>query len=172
MNIFHCRSNLVPRRINLELFCKLAILADYYFFPYPLFARYADAWFGNLLDDIEGRFPTMYNRDLMLWLYIGSACRSFPRELENLGSIAIRQSKYRIATLGLPFRGSLIANLNDKRENAIGQILDTFESMVGCMICFNVEGNCHQLASSFLFVTSVVFNSVIGSQTKTALFRA
>ena len=47
MNIFHCRPQILPREISLELLAKVAILADYYQCQ-TIVHYFADRWIKSL----------------------------------------------------------------------------------------------------------------------------
>lgn len=103
MNIVHHRIRQIPRRVELELLAKIAILVDYLdcveaVEPFP------EMW----IKEVD-KTPEKYGRELVLWIMI---CWVFQRSasgrLKNLTTIALEQSRGPIKTLGLPIPGSLV----------------------------------------------------------------
>jgi hypothetical protein len=66
LNIIHGRTRQVPRRVNLELLSKLAVLVNYYGMLESV-ELFSDTWIENLKR--EG-MPTEYNAHVLPWLFI------------------------------------------------------------------------------------------------------
>lgn len=96
MLTIHGRHRKVPRPISLELLAKTAVLVDYYGCHEAVEVS-AKLW----LQDLRSQLPVQPGRDLLLWL-----CASWvfadADVFTSVTSIALRQSKEPLPTLGLP----------------------------------------------------------------------
>ncbi|KAI9038265.1 uncharacterized protein KD926_010921 [Aspergillus affinis] len=130
--IIHCRFDYLPKMISLELLAKIVVVAAYYQCIATI-RIFADIWMKGMIP------PRTYDRNLMLWLLLYTLLR--PRlDCKELRHIAIKQSTGLIPTLGLPFPGSMIGDLNKKREKLIGHIILELQSKVDHMSRFDNDG--------------------------------
>ncbi|KAF3768167.1 hypothetical protein M406DRAFT_29372, partial [Cryphonectria parasitica EP155] len=104
MDIIHCKSGQVPRRISLELLAQIAVVVDYYK-CHDAVKFFSDTWIEEIGQ--RERLPQEYSRQLVLWLCI--ACVFDKPEICNtVKSVAVRAVREPLRTLGLPFPNSLI----------------------------------------------------------------
>ncbi|KAH8799455.1 hypothetical protein F5884DRAFT_686710, partial [Xylogone sp. PMI_703] len=107
MKSFHCRHRDVPRAVNVELLAKIILLVSYYD-CLEVVEVYLDAW----LASVSGSFATIYSRDSILWLWISCFLKLDDR-FKEATSIAIKQSKSRVESLGLPISSRIIGNRDE-----------------------------------------------------------
>ena len=101
LSAIHNRTRDIPRRVSLELLCKIAVLVDYYELHSALHF-FACLW----IDLLRLSLPTVYDRNLILWILASS---TFGSDLHKaLTHVAIEHSTGKIRTLGLPIRGRLV----------------------------------------------------------------
>lgn len=143
MDIVHGNSQNVPRSVDLEMLAKIAVLVDYYK-CYDVVKFYSDTWIEGLGDGIE---VTQCSRKLVLVLFVSSIF--FQRtKFRDLTCQAIRQTRGPLRSLGLPFPEGLIGlfmttlecrdafltasaeNIDRKREDAVGILLDGFHDLL------------------------------------------
>ncbi|GFF55513.1 hypothetical protein CNMCM6936_005639 [Aspergillus lentulus] len=117
LRILHCQHHKLPKRVNLELAAKIAVLADYYECN-DLVGFIRDAWINCLREEL----PDMYSRNLILWLWI-SWYFNMPMKFKKATSIAMSQSKDEINALELPIPARIIYEMNQKRQQAICKII-------------------------------------------------
>ncbi|EED18699.1 hypothetical protein TSTA_124260 [Talaromyces stipitatus ATCC 10500] len=115
LRILHCRNKEVPRKVSLELFAKIAVLADYYGCRDAM-EFFTSVWYDETPGDL------IWNRDLMLWLCIAWVFKR-SEAFRSATQVSILNSTTRISSLGLPLPAKLIDNLNEKREKAIQSVL-------------------------------------------------
>jgi hypothetical protein len=102
MNVIHGRGSKVPKSVNLETLVQIALFVDR-FQLLDSVDVYAERWISKL----EGRLPTTYNRDLVLWLYISHVFRHADI-FKAVTKTAAAQTAGPINTLGLPIREKII----------------------------------------------------------------
>ncbi|RAL02499.1 uncharacterized protein BO80DRAFT_379015 [Aspergillus ibericus CBS 121593] len=107
----------VPRKLTLERLAKVAVLIDYYKCKetmYPL----TDIW----LKALEEPIPTTCSRDLILWLWV-SWFFQLPAQFKKSTSTAMSCSTGWISSLGLPISYSVLKSMNDRRQEAINNLV-------------------------------------------------
>lgn len=102
MKIIHCRLNAIPRKLNLELLSKVAVLADYYG-CLDIMGIFKGIW----IDQLQKNLPTSHCRDLLLWLWISWAFRAHDL-FQKATLTAMEQSDRSITSLGLPIPEKII----------------------------------------------------------------
>jgi len=107
MNILHNKARVVPRKIGLEMFAKVAVLVDYYG-CHEVVEVWAEVWSSS---DVTLVNP-FYSRDLLFQLTISWVFR-MKRMLQDVLEIAIRTSRGPIHTLGLPIPKLVVGKLSN-----------------------------------------------------------
>lgn len=102
LRALHCQNKEVPRKIDAELFAKIAVLVDYYRCRDAM-GFFADAWYSKL----QGKIYLSAYRDLILWLCISWDFK-IPEEFKRAITRAIDNEKRKISSLGLPIPANLI----------------------------------------------------------------
>jgi hypothetical protein len=102
MHIIHGRNRQVPRRIDLELLAKMAVLVDYYE-CYEAVELFVELW----LQELKGEIPKQVCRELILWLCV-SWVFGDADVFTSVTSIAVRYSQGPLETLGLPIPESVV----------------------------------------------------------------
>ncbi|KAJ9205085.1 hypothetical protein DTO164E3_1708 [Paecilomyces variotii] len=105
LRVMHCQNHHVPRTLTLEMFAKVAVIADYYGCKETI-GFFADTWIGSL--EVP---PETYCRDLILWLWI-SYYMKLPDQFQKASSIAISQSNGWINNCGLPIPDKVLGKAN------------------------------------------------------------
>ena len=99
LNIIHLRNDQVPRRVNIEMLAKMATLVDYYQ-CLEATALCTEKWTNGLISDYI--MPTIYGRDLMLWLCVACVFR-LPYIFQRATMAAINTgTDGSLRTMGLP----------------------------------------------------------------------
>ncbi|KAL4821399.1 hypothetical protein BDW67DRAFT_180100 [Aspergillus spinulosporus] len=117
--ILHSQLLKLPRKVTIEQLAKIAVIADYYDCQSVRF-------FGSLWVRCLPRKPPaspFHFRDIMLGLWISYFFRH-ALTFSAYSRAAIEQSDYFISSLGLPIPATIIDDLNDKRIDAIGRLID------------------------------------------------
>ncbi|KAL4979543.1 hypothetical protein BDW66DRAFT_148281 [Aspergillus desertorum] len=117
--ILHSQLLKLPRKVTIEQLAKIAVIADYYDCQSVRF-------FGSLWVRCLPRKPPASPfdlRDVMLGLWISYFFRH-ALTFSAYSRAAIEQSDYLISSLGLPIPATVIDDLNDKRVDAIGRVID------------------------------------------------
>ncbi|KXH63668.1 hypothetical protein CNYM01_08427 [Colletotrichum nymphaeae SA-01] len=143
MQIFHAKTGDTPRLIDLEQLAKIAVLVDY-FSCYNTVRFFSTLW----IDALKDQLPSQCNRELVLWLFVAVV---FRRDdiFQTITKTAVTESKGPLPTLGLPFRGDLIDQIDLRRQDAIAGILGTLETL-GTSLLRGLTG-CDFGCSSALF---------------------
>ncbi|KAK0613273.1 hypothetical protein B0T14DRAFT_275988 [Immersiella caudata] len=98
LSAIHYRTREIPRRVTLEMLCKITVLVDYYELHDALYF-FLDLW----IDSLQYSLPKTYGRDLILWICITSIFSS-TRIHKAVTSVAVSQCPGEFRTLGLPIR--------------------------------------------------------------------
>ncbi|KAK1451061.1 hypothetical protein CCUS01_11238 [Colletotrichum cuscutae] len=143
MQIFHAKTRDVPRFISLEQLAKIAILVDYYS-CYNAVRFFSVLW----IDALKEQLPSQCNRELVLWLFVAVV---FRRDdiFQTITKTAVTESKGPLPTLGLPIPGTLIDQIDFRRQDAIAGILETLDTL-GTSLLRGLTG-CDFGCSSALF---------------------
>ncbi|KAK1657765.1 hypothetical protein BDP55DRAFT_566577 [Colletotrichum godetiae] len=143
MQIFHAKTGNTPRLIDLEQLAKIAVLVDY-FSCYNTVRFFSTLW----IDALKEQLPSQCNRELVLWLFVAVV---FRRDdiFQTITKTAVTESKGPLPTLGLPFRGDLIDQIDFRRQDAIAGILRTLDTL-GTSLLRGLSG-CDFGCSSALF---------------------
>lgn len=97
LNIFHLRNKQVPRSVSLETLAKVAVLVDYYECGEAL-----DLFTSMWIDDLKKTdLPSMYCRDLILWIWIAWIFNLEP-QFQSATAVAITKATEAIQILELP----------------------------------------------------------------------
>lgn len=118
LRVIHCQYNSVPRKMTLEMLAKVAVLVDYYRCNEAM-SICTDIWIGSL----EEKIPTGYSRDLILWLWV-SWIFQLSAQFKEATSTAMSLSNGLVDNLGLPIPDNVIGSMNDRRHEAIGNIVN------------------------------------------------
>lgn len=104
--IMHCQFNQVPRKLAVEMLAKVAVVADYYECK-DVIKFFADIW-------IEDKsLPSIYCRELILWLWISWAFR-YDRKFRVITATAMLYGDGVINSLGLPIPDRVIGKLDSQ----------------------------------------------------------
>ncbi|KAL6233019.1 hypothetical protein BDW75DRAFT_232314 [Aspergillus navahoensis] len=117
--ILHSQLLKLPRRVSIEQLAKIAVIADYYDCQSVRF-------FGSLWILCLPRKPPaspLDFRDIMLGLWISYYFRH-ALTFSAYSRAAIEQSDCFISPLGLPIPTTIVDDLNNKRVDAIGRVVD------------------------------------------------
>lgn len=110
MQMIHSQHKKIPRKVNLELFAKITIIADYYKCKDAI-GFFSDVWLDDLNSnsDLQNRIACTFSRDLMLWLWISWMFRR-AEQFKQSTAVAMKYSKAQITSLGLPLPARLISS--------------------------------------------------------------
>ncbi|RAL17327.1 uncharacterized protein BO97DRAFT_419571 [Aspergillus homomorphus CBS 101889] len=116
LNIMHCRTRQVPRTLNLQVLCTVAVLTQHYGCLEAVEA-FARTWLGKL----QHCFPKTYSHDLPQWMLVS---RVFHHHglFRLVTKIALRESTAPITTNGLGIPMGLIDLMNKIRQFRIEEI--------------------------------------------------
>ncbi|KAL7935396.1 hypothetical protein V8C35DRAFT_333896 [Trichoderma chlorosporum] len=116
MNIIHGHTANVPDRISLEMLANVSVIVDH-FQCHQTVKPFADQWTSRLKEP----FPTCYGRNLVLRLYISWVfLDSF--DFAAFTTMAIRETRGPMHTLGLPMPKSIIAAIDKTRQRLIDKL--------------------------------------------------
>ncbi|KAJ0332023.1 hypothetical protein COL922a_011557 [Colletotrichum nupharicola] len=139
MQIFHARTQDIPRMVDLEQLAKIAVLVDYYD-CHDTVKFFAALW----IDSLQERLPSQCNRELVLLLFVSVV---FRREdlFQDVTKIAVTKSKGPLPTLELPVLQSPIGlyaphrlyvclltladQIDKRRQDAVADILGTLDKL-------------------------------------------
>jgi len=96
LSAIHHRTSDIPRRVTLEMLCKIAVLVDYYELHDTLYF-FLDLW----INDLWYPLPKVYSRDLILWICITSIFTSANIH-QHVTNVAISHCPSEFQTLDLP----------------------------------------------------------------------
>ncbi|KAL5002030.1 hypothetical protein BDV10DRAFT_129370 [Aspergillus recurvatus] len=117
--ILHSQLLKLPRKVSIEQLAKIAVIADYY---HCQSVRFFGSLWVRCLPKKPPASPYEF-RDIMLGLWISYFFRH-ALTFSAYSRAAIEQSNYFISSLGLPIPATIIDDLNDKRVDAIGRVVD------------------------------------------------
>ncbi|KAF2017796.1 hypothetical protein BU24DRAFT_449394, partial [Aaosphaeria arxii CBS 175.79] len=121
LNIIHLRTRKVPASISLEMFAKIAVIADYYELEdEQALDRNVKDWTANIW--ANSYFPKIYCRDLVLWICI-SRIFCLREQFEQATAVAIKASWGWIQDLGLPIHEGITSEIDRARCQAIEQVI-------------------------------------------------
>jgi hypothetical protein len=126
MNIIHCQTRHVPRKVTLEMLGKIAAVVDYYK-CHSAVAFFAETWIQNL--DHPDSLPTSYGLDFLLRLSI--SCVFSEREVfQKLTETFILMSRGSIHCLGLPGLPHIVSALDEARQNCIAELISGLQKVL------------------------------------------
>lgn len=96
LSAIHHRTRGIPRRVTLEMLCKIAVLVDYYELHDTLYF-YLHLW----IDNLRYFLPQVYGRDLILWICITSIFTNAKIQ-QVVTNVAISHCPGEFRTLDLP----------------------------------------------------------------------
>ena len=102
MNIIHGRTRQVPRRVDLDMLTKIAVLVDY-LECHEAIEPFSDMW----IDHLKKKIAVNYSRALIQWLCISYIFRK-ETQFKAVTRTAIRHIKGPMQTLGLPIREGVV----------------------------------------------------------------
>lgn len=108
MSILHNKPQYVPRKIELEMLAKVAVLVDYYG-CHEVVQPWVERW---LLNSYIAMVEPYYSRELLLKMMI-SWVFSDRNLFRHVTEIAIRTSRGPIHTLGLPIPKTVVGKLDN-----------------------------------------------------------
>lgn len=125
MQMIHSQHKKIPRKVSLELFAKITVIADYYKCKDAI-GFFSDVWLDDLdsNSDLQNKIACTFSRDLMLWLWISWMFRR-AEQFEQSTAVAIKYSKAQITSLGLPLPARLISKWGFKLSNKTEGIILT-----------------------------------------------
>ncbi|WEW57857.1 hypothetical protein PRK78_003324 [Emydomyces testavorans] len=124
MNAIHGKIRNVPRTVSLETLAKIAVLVDYYE-CHEVVELCSEKW----IDHLERNAPRSYSRDLMLWLCISWVFKT-AYGFQAATRVAMEQSRGSILSLGLPIPPRVLAQLNQRREEALGGMITSLHELL------------------------------------------
>ncbi|KAI1084797.1 hypothetical protein F5B20DRAFT_523238 [Whalleya microplaca] len=128
LDIIHGKTRKVPRSVDLEMLAKIAVLVD------DLECHEEVEVFSNMwIRTLKKSLPKEYNRDLILWLLV-SFVFDKPPLFKSITQTAILSSDNPIRTLNLPIREIIVAKIDNRRQELIGQLLDNLHSLFARLI--------------------------------------
>lgn len=105
LRIIHCQFTHIPRKLDLEMLAKVAVIADYYECKEAV-QFFSDIW----IEALGGVNLKEYSRDLILWLWIAWTFQ-LSSQFKTVSSIAMSHNSGFISNLGLPIPGRVIGKL-------------------------------------------------------------
>ncbi|PYH89032.1 hypothetical protein BO71DRAFT_403400 [Aspergillus ellipticus CBS 707.79] len=117
LNVIHGCARKVPRSLDPETLCMVAMLAEHY-----ECLEAVEVYFENWVRNIEDRVPRVYTDDLSIWLYIAW---TFKHQMlfKHVTRIAVRESTGPVPTLDLPIPKKLIEHIETLRQYRVTEIL-------------------------------------------------
>lgn len=108
MRMIHSQHKKIPRRVSLELFAKITVIADYYKCNDAI-GFFSDVWLDDLESnaDLQNTLACTFSRDQMLWMWISWLFRR-KEKFRQSTAVAVKYSKIQISSLGLPLPVKLI----------------------------------------------------------------
>ncbi|KAJ5654534.1 hypothetical protein N7490_001537 [Penicillium lividum] len=106
----------IPEKLTLEMLAQVAVIADYYRCKESLHIL-KGIWINNLEESI----PTIFSRELVLWLWIAWFFQ-LPSQFKEATSIAMSQSDGWIDSWGLPVSYRVIDSMNVRRQEALDSL--------------------------------------------------
>ncbi|KAK3311921.1 hypothetical protein B0H66DRAFT_539033 [Apodospora peruviana] len=128
LSAIHHRTKDIPRRVTLEMLCKIAVLVDYYELHDSLFF-FLHLW----INDLQSPLPKVHGRDLILWICITSIFTSATIH-EAVTSVAISHCPGEFRTLDLPIPGRVENLINTRREAALSQLIASLNDIKGKLL--------------------------------------
>ncbi|KAK8121882.1 hypothetical protein PG984_010552 [Apiospora sp. TS-2023a] len=124
MNIIHGRHRKVPRTVDLEMFAKIAIIADYYDCHEPV-EVFAKRWIKQVKDTV----PIEYCRELILMLAV---CCVFPVTgiSRSMVRYAMRYSTGPLQTMDLPIPQHVTDAIEERRQELVDKIIGRLHDLV------------------------------------------
>ncbi|KAK0369094.1 hypothetical protein CLIM01_13545 [Colletotrichum limetticola] len=124
MQVIHGKTRSVPRRMNLEMLAKLAVLVDYYD-CHEVIEVYCPVWIESLRDTL----PAEYGRDVILWLLIS---RVFKQDgiFQQMTQVAVSKSDDPIRTMELPIPSTVVDMIDWRRQVAVEFMLEVLQKLL------------------------------------------
>ncbi|KAK0624293.1 hypothetical protein B0T14DRAFT_429010 [Immersiella caudata] len=119
MNAVHAKGFKMPKAVDLETLAQIAFFADT-FGLLEAVSVYVELWALKL----QGQFPEIYNRDLILWIYISHVFR-LDEPFKAATRIAAIYSDGPIRNLGLPLQHGVVAAIDVRRQELVARSLST-----------------------------------------------
>ncbi|KAL3472861.1 hypothetical protein BJX99DRAFT_261927 [Aspergillus californicus] len=116
LRVIHCQNSQLPQTLSLEMLANVAIIADHYKCKDAI-GILKDIWIKGLPEPDT----TPLSRNLMQWLWV-AFFYELPDQFKQTTSTAMSSSEGCIDSLGFPFPGQLIENMNIHREQAIEKV--------------------------------------------------
>jgi hypothetical protein len=145
MSIIHARARNIPRTIDIETYIGIEILIDYYQIKDAV-TFHTDIWQAQLGN---AKNCTRYSPETIRWLFLAWKTRNWD-DFEFLAMIVMTKAEGKIDFQDLPFpadikgicvrvsfvppRSSSVAKLDDRRYNAIDQLLKQTRSLKNRLI--------------------------------------
>ena len=109
MQMIHSQHKKIPRKVSLELFAKITVIADYYKCKDAI-GFFSDVWLDDLErnPELQNNLACRFSRDQMLWMWITWLFRR-DEHFKRATAVAIKYSKTQISSLGLPLPARLIS---------------------------------------------------------------
>ncbi|PCH07177.1 Hypothetical protein PENO1_013250 [Penicillium occitanis (nom. inval.)] len=123
MWMIHSQHKKIPRKVSLELFVKITVIADYYKCKDAI-GFFSDVWLDDLErnSELQNNLACKFSRDQMLWMWITWLFRR-GEQFKQSTAVAIKYSKTQISSLELPLPARLIDQLNTDRERGIESVM-------------------------------------------------
>lgn len=117
LNAVHGRGAKVPKAVDLNTLAQIALFVDR-FQLFDAVEVYGERWISKL----DERLPEVYNRDLVLWVYVSYVFRQ-AEVFRAVTKTAAVGSDGPLRTLGLPMREKLIKHIDTERQAVVASAL-------------------------------------------------
>lgn len=126
LRMIHSQNKEIPRKVSLELFAKITVIADYYKCKDAI-GFFSDVWLDDLESnsDLRNSLADTFSRELMLWMWISWFFRRV-EQFKKATAVASKYSKIRISSLGLPLPAKLIGKWGFELSNETERLLNAF----------------------------------------------
>ncbi|KAL2838627.1 hypothetical protein BJY01DRAFT_257973 [Aspergillus pseudoustus] len=142
LRVIHHQHYQIPRVLSLEMLAKVALLADYY-----QCEETVSVWATTWIDALEETIPTMYCRELFLWIWV-SWYFKLQEKFKEATSRAMSWSPGRLSSLGL-IPAPVIDAMNSRREEVIGLAITTLHETREAFL--NESQGCSFECSSIMY---------------------
>ncbi|KAI1283499.1 hypothetical protein F5Y07DRAFT_155014 [Xylaria sp. FL0933] len=119
MQILHGRNRPIPRRLDLEMLAKVAVIVDYYN-CHESVEPFAEIWH-NGIDIPWSKALNIINQDLIIYLFV-SWVFDWEGELRATTKVAQNLSEGPLSTMGLPIPELIISIINHRRLKELRRI--------------------------------------------------
>ncbi|RGP66329.1 hypothetical protein FSPOR_6707 [Fusarium sporotrichioides] len=124
-NIIHGKGSRVPRKVSLEFFAHVALIADFYDCTDNL-STTAELWY-----ELNYKRPGKYGKEVIMWLFIAWVF-SWPNTFAEMARLTVRagEGRGRVETHDLAI-AQILDDLDVKRKHAINQLTEELRILDG-----------------------------------------